>query len=95
MKKISFFIFVITILNSAYAMEEVRRQTLYRVIAEEIKYYNRCIQIQKNSKEIYEAPLVINGKLRLMRARFLTKSHNYQLDISFGKGGIQCGPLCE
>lgn len=95
MKKISFFIFVITILNSAYAMEEARRQALCRVIANEIKYHDKCIQIQKNGKKIYEAPLVINGKLRLMRARFLTKYHNYQLDISFGKGGIQCGPLCE
>lgn len=68
-----------------------RKQVFYHILAREIRYDNTIDRVQRNQKQVYSANILIDGKFRLMRARFLP---NGQIDDSFGDYGVQKGPVC-
>ena len=84
-----FSIFVAGFLNGM----EARKQAFFRAMAEHIKECPHNVYSQKNGKQVYTTSLVVDGKERLMHARFLTKRHHYQIDEMFGVYGVQVGPL--
>lgn len=71
MKYASIFIFFVFTLNTLSGMD-ARKQAFFRSMAEYIKDCPHHVYSQKNGRQVYTASLVIDGKERLMKARFST-----------------------
>lgn len=59
---------------------------LYHVMADYIRTCGTLMHTQKNLKQVYQAHIIVNGKFRPMKARFLP---NGKVDDSFGDYGVQ------
>lgn len=91
MKYSSLLAFIVFISLEIHGMDQEQRKKVFmQHMAHDIQQYGVCIQTQKNHKKVYAAALVINGKIRTMKARFYVHG---QIDEAYGDCGVQWGPV--